>query len=556
MMARSAAAVAVAACCFACSRTEHAGSVEPTGGTVVIATTSDPVSLFPPFAFNLEARQATELLYEYLADVGTGMNTVSDTGFVKELASRWTWSSDSLRLAFALNPRARWQDGRRVTAHDVAFSFSVYTDTTVSSSTLSSLRDIDSVTATDSATATFWFKRKNPRLFYEAASQMLILPAHVLERVPRDSLKTFTASHAPVGSGRYELSVWNKGSSIELRAVPDHYRGRAGPERVIWSITPEYQAAVTSLLAGAADVFPNIRKESVVEVRRGGKFNLVSLAGMDYVFLEFNLRRTDGGAGDLFASRDVRRAVTMALDRDGMVKSLFDTLARVSLGPTVRAYPTTDTSLAELRYDTAAAGRILDSLGWKRNAATGMRSRNGRAFAFTLLVPVSSLSRVRMAVMIQEQLKNAGIDMKIEQMDYNAFSDQQAARTFDATLASWHLGSDPGSVVDTWTTLAARKDGLNYGGYSNKQFDALVDSALSVPDVSKSKAYFRRANQIVIDDAPAVWLYEPETVLAVASRIRTAPMRPSAWWLSIPEWRIPPAERIARDAAPASHYVR
>jgi peptide/nickel transport system substrate-binding protein len=530
----------------ACSGADHSGSVEEAGGTIVIATTSDPVSLFPPTAFNLEARQATELIYEYLADVGTGMNTVSDTGFVKEIATGWTWSRDSLTLAFTLNPQARWQDGKTVTAHDVAFSFSIYTDSTISSSTLSSLRDIDSVSVSDSATVKFWFKRRTPRQFYEAASQMLILPSHILESTPRDSLKLFTASHPPMGSGKYQLASWNKGSSFELRALASHYRGRAGPERVIWNITPQYQAAVTSLLAGAADVFPNMRKESITEVRNGGKFNLVSLPGMDYVFLEFNLR--SAGTAKMFSSRDVRRAITMALDRQAMVKSLFDTLAVVSMGPTVRAYPTTDTAVTQLPFDTLAAARILDSLGWKRNGVTGMRARNGRPFSFTLLVPVSSLSRVRIAVMIQDQLKKAGIDVRIEQMDYNAFGNRQAARTFDATLASWHLGSDPGSVVDTWTTAAGSKDGLNFGGYSNPQFDALVDSALGEPVVSRSREYFRRADQLIVDDAPAVWLYEPRTVIAVASRIRTAPMRPSAWWLSIPDWRIPPAERIKRDA--------
>ncbi|MGH9422219.1 MAG: ABC transporter substrate-binding protein, partial [Thermoanaerobaculia bacterium] len=241
VLTRAAAALILASIGAACSGADRPGSAEETGGTVVIATTSDPASLFPPTAINMESRQATELIYEYLADVGTGMNTVSDTGFVKEIASGWRWSEDSSALAFTLNPQARWHDGKPVTAHDVAFSFSIYTDTTISASTLSSLRDIDSVSVIDSSTAKFWFKRRNPRLFYEAASQMLILPSHILESVPRDSLKLFTASHPPIGSGKYQLASWNKGSSFELRALASHYRGRAGPERVIWNITPEYQ---------------------------------------------------------------------------------------------------------------------------------------------------------------------------------------------------------------------------------------------------------------------------------------------------------------------------
>jgi ABC-type dipeptide transport system, periplasmic component len=449
----------------------------------VIATTSDPNALFPAFYLNLEARQATDLIYEYLADVGPAMNTIGDGGFVKELAAGWKWSPDSSSIAFAINPRARWHDGARVTAHDVVFTFSIDTDSAISSENISSLADIDSVTGRDSATAVFWFNRRTPRQFYIAASQMLILPSHILESVPRDSLHAFTAAHDPVGSGRYRLGSWNKGSSIELRAVDNHYRGRAGPDRVIWSVTPEYQSAVASLLAGAADVFPNMRPESIAQIASGDAFNLISLAGMDYVFLEMNLKSESGSAPNpFFASRDVRRALTMALDRRAMVRNLFDTLANVSIGPTVRAYPTTDTAVVQIPYNPATAEHLLDSLGWRKSDASGIRKKDGRPFSFSMLVPVSSLSRMRIAVLIQEQLRRVGIDARIEQMDFNAFGDRQSSRKFDAALASWHLMSDPTSLRDTWTSKAAEKGGLNYGSYTNPIFDAEVDSALSADE--------------------------------------------------------------------------
>ena len=63
---------------------------------LVIATTADPDALFPPVALNSQSSQITELIYEYLADVGPSMNTIGDAGFTKELATGWTWSSDSL----------------------------------------------------------------------------------------------------------------------------------------------------------------------------------------------------------------------------------------------------------------------------------------------------------------------------------------------------------------------------------------------------------------------------------------------------------------------------
>jgi peptide/nickel transport system substrate-binding protein len=511
------------------------------GGTIVIAATSDPNTLFPPAPSNLDAHQVQELIFEYLADVGPGLNTIGDSAFVKELASGWTWSVDSTSIAFHINPRAVWQDGPRVTSNDVAFSFSLYRDEKVSPTTTSSLTNIDSVSTPNDSTAVFWFNHRTPHQFYEAAAQMLIIPEHVFASVARDSLEEFAADRQPVGSGKFRLVKWDPASRLELGAVEGHYRGRANADRIIRTITPEYQSAVTQLLAGVADVFPNIRRESVGPLTSGGKFNIVSLPGMDYVFLQLNLRNR------LFASRDLRRALTMALDRHAMVTNLFDTLAAVAIGPTVRAYPTTDTALAQIPYDTAGAARILDSLGWKRPAPNKTRERNGVPLRFTTLVPSSSPSRVRIASLIQEQLRQAGIEMRTEQMDFQAFQQRQLRRDFDVSVGGWHMNSAPGMIRDTWTTRAGGKDGSNYGGYSNPVFDAYVDSALSASTIPASRAWFKRAHQIIIDDAPGVWLYEPRTEVAVQNRIETTPMRPNSWWLDVANWTITPSKRIDRD---------
>lgn len=522
------------------------------GGTIVIATSSDPDALFPPAALNVEARQATELIYEYLADVGPAMNTVGDSGFVKELASSWTWSVDSSQISFQINPEAKWQDGQRVTSRDVAFSYSVYKDSVVGSGLESDLIDIDSLSTPDSETVVFSFKRRTPHQFFDAAALMLILPEHVFGKIDRAAMREVAARTDPIGSGRFRLGKWVKGSYFELDAVKQHYRGRANPDRLIWTVTPEYQSAVTRLLGGDADVFANIRQETIPELAKKN-FNAVSLPGMDYVFMQLNLRDPSGrGPHRIFQSRDLRRALTMALDRKAMVKNLFDTLASVSIGPTVRAYPSTDTAIAQIGFDRPGAERILDSLGWKRLAPGRTRTHDGVPLRFRLLVPVSSMSRMRMAVLIQEQMKKIGVDVRVEQMDYSAFTTRQAARTFDAALASWHLGSSPGGVKETWTTAASKKGGLNYGSYSNPAFDRLVENALAARTLEAERNYFRDAYQTIVDDAPAIWLYEPRSVIAIHKRIHTTPMRPNAWWLDIGSWRIPSSEQITRDKSQIS----
>jgi peptide/nickel transport system substrate-binding protein len=501
-------------------------------GTIVIGASADPNSLFPPLALNVEARQATELMYEYLADVGVGMNTVGDAGFVRQIASGWTWTTDSMSITFQIDPRARWHDGAPVTAADVAFSFMLYSDPEIGSTLTTPLAMVDSVSAPDARTAVFWFGRRGPRQFYTAAAMMLILPRHLLGQLSADSLREGAASRDPVGSGPYRYSSWEKGSQFEITAVEDHYRAPPLNDRIVWSIAPDYKTGVLRLLAGEVDVFANVRQESLEELSESDKFRTVMLPGMDYVFMQLN------HANPILASREMRRALTMALDRRAMVQSLLGPLGAVSLGPAVRAFPTTDTALAQIPFDRPRAESILDSMGWRRAGADAIRSRDGNPLRIEILVPVSSQSRMRIAVLIQEQLRAAGVDAVIEQMDFAAFSARQAARDFDAALASWTLGSSPEAVRATWTSKAAEEGGLNYGGYRNPSFDRLVDSALAAENLADSRRLFRRANQIIIDDAAAVWLYEPRSVLAIHTRLSTAPMRPNAWWLGLPAWKV------------------
>jgi len=153
------------------------------GGTIVIVSIQDPGVLFPPHMLSITARQISEQIYDYLADVGPDLNTLNDRGFRPQLASNWSWSADSMQIAFAINPRARWHDGERVTGRDVAFTFALNKNPELASRYESSLGNIDSVTAPDSLTAKFWFHRRLPTQFLDAAAQMLILPAHQLEHI-------------------------------------------------------------------------------------------------------------------------------------------------------------------------------------------------------------------------------------------------------------------------------------------------------------------------------------------------------------------------------------
>ncbi len=524
-----------------------------TGGTIVVATTAEPDAIFPPITATLQGRQVTELLFDPLAQVGTAMNSLGDQGFQPRLAQSWAWAKDSLSIAFSLNPKAKWHDGKAVRASDVVFSFRIYTDSIIGSTVAAQLAQIDSISARDSVTAVVWFKRKYPRQFFDAASQMLILPEHVYS-APRDSVVRKASERGAVGSGRFRLGNWKRSESITLLADTANYRGRPGVDRVQFVIAPEFTTALTKFLTGEADVFEALRPENLADLKKNPALKAVRLPGMAYVFMQFNLRnpKHPSQGHEIFANKALRKALSMAVNRDAMVQNVFDSLATVAVGPTVRSYPTTPKTLPRIGFDSVNSRRMLDSLGWRDTNGDGIRERNGRELSFSMLVPSSSRSRERMAVLIQEQLRQVGVKATIESLDFPALMQRQADRDFDTMLWAWQLTPSPSGLRQTWAGASARtKSGSNFGSYENPVFDALVDSALAETNADRSRQLFDRAYRVIIEDAPAIWLYEPETVLGVQGRIRTTPMRPDAWWLSIADWTIPSGERIPRDLVPA-----
>jgi peptide/nickel transport system substrate-binding protein len=293
----------------------------------------------------------------------------------------------------------------------------------------------------------------------------------------------------------------------------------------------------------------------VAEVAKNPNLRTKQNRTLQYSFTQFNLRDPVNHARPhaIFGNRQLRRALTLATDRAALVRSVYDSLALPALGPTVRAYATTDPNLPQIPFDLPRARQILDSLGWRITTSDSMRSRNGRPLQFTLSVPNSSKARVQLAVLLQEQLRQAGVKVDVEQIDYPVWLEKERKRAFDAVIGQWNTQPSPGAVRGSWGTAGSRAaSGNNYGSYENPVFDATVDSAVASFDPATRKALLTKAYETIIQDAPAIWLAEPIQTVGYHSRIQLTTMRADAWWAHIPEWSIPADKRIPRDNAPPS----
>lgn len=525
-----------------------------TGGTVVIGVPADADALLMPLVNGVQGRIVSELLFDRLAEMGPGLNTVGDAGFEPRLARSWRWSADSLAIVFALDPAARWHDGRPVRAADVVLGFAAIRDSANVSPLVAEIAGVAAVTALDSLSAEVRFSRRSPEQFH-TATLIVPLPAHVYGAIPGGALRTSAEALAPVGSGRFRFVRWEKGVRLELAAVPDHHRGRALLDRVLFSVAPEPATGIARLKAGETDVWDPLPPPEVAGVAAEPHLRLISAPSFDHGFLAFNFRAPGDPSRPhpLFADLGVRRAITLAIDRATIVKAVFDTLALPGLGPFVRAQATADTTIRQIPFDRAAADALLDSLGWTARGPDGVRRRAGRPLAFAVILPSTSRVRERTAVLIQEQLRAVGVAMSIEKMDFPVFLDAQTKGRFDAVLGGTRTTPSPSGVRGSWASPAIPGGGTqNAWHYQSAAFDAAVEAGLAAMDPAESKAQLRRAYQQIVDDAAAVWLYELRSVGAVHRRLVVPAWRPDAWWLTLGEWSVDPAQRLPRDAAPAT----
>jgi peptide/nickel transport system substrate-binding protein len=540
--------VAMLAATVACS-SESGTAGRDVGGTLLIALPAEPGTILPPFLGGLHEKEISEQIFDVLADIAPDLNTIGDAGWTPRLAESWQWSADSLSIAFKLHPQAHWHDGRSVTSSDVQFSVALNKDPAVQSRWGRVLADVDSVSTPDSLTAVVWYAKRSPEQFYNVAYTIAVLPAHLLRDSDLSRLAEHPFARNPVGSGPFRFSRWEARSLIEVIADTAYHLGRPRLDRVIWMLHPDPNSAMENVLAGSSDVFENLTTDGLTRLARDSAVKARPYTNLNYGYLGFNLRdpKNPNRPHALLAEAGLRRAIAMALNRSLLVANVYDSTAIVGAGPFSRMYPTADTTISGVAFDSAGADRLLDSLGWKDGNGDGVREKGGRPLRFGVFFPTSSTPRRRFAELIQAQLKSHGIQVDVDAAEISVFQPRLFAGQFDAILNNWGLDPSPSGVRDQWGTAPVKNRGRNLQLYSNRAVDAALDSAATEWDLARSRALYRRAYQLITDDVAAIWLYENRPYMAIHGRVQPDLSAPEAWWRNLRRWSIPASKRLPRD---------
>ncbi len=539
------AGILAAALAIACSGSDSSGT-GAVGGTLIIATGQEPDALLPPLIETTSGKQAVDMLFMPIATLGDDMGILGDEGFSPALAQSWEWSDDSLSIAFRIDPKARWSDGRPVRAADVRYTLAAFRAPGVASDAVTKLRNIDSITVRDSTTFVAWYKLRAATQFFDLVYNLIPIPEHVYGSIPFDSLRTAPAAQNPVGSGKFRLVRWDPAVSVEVVADTAHWAGRPLLDRIVWLPVSDPVAQTAKLVTGEADMVEILRGAALETAVKDSALSFIRRPSFDFAMAIFNLRDPAdlSKPHPIFSNRAVRLALNLSLDRTALVRNVLDTLGLAMKSPFLSAYgiPGGEFPTANV----AEAIRILEEAGWRDTNSDGVRERDGRELAFSMIVPTTSAPRIRASVIMQEAFRRVGARVTLEHTESAVHGANTAAGRFDISIMGYSSSPSPTSIRQYWGTQSPGA-GSNYGGYSNKAFDDLVDRAITSTDGAHARALLSSAAQVLAEDAPAIWLYEAQTVSGIHERFRTVGMRPDAWWAGLDKWSVVPGMAIDRD---------
>lgn len=499
---------------MACSRNEQgaagaAASVPENGDRVVLAMPLEPATLLAPFAYNDSEVNISALLFPWL----TSLEFRGGLVHTPSLAQRYERSADGRSITYYLKP-AKWSDGAPVRASDAVFTWKLVANVEFGSPKLEYTKRIEAMEAVSDHVLRVTFKNAYWMDNQLSDANLGVIPEHVYKNLEPRDVRGNDRVLVPVGHGPFrvvrregvKMFVLERNPECVISPVP-HLK------QLIFTFVGTPEAQRNALMTGAVDAIDTSRMEDVEEILKKGGFEAAPRGTRAIEFITWN------NTHPLFKDTKVRRALTASLDIDGMNASVFRVKKAGVYSKSCGTVPPVlmKATLGEpgwIPFDRAGAGAALDDLGWKRGA-TGVREREGKKFEFTLLVNVETPRRVQYARMIQQDLREAGIGVSIEELSFDALSARINERKFEAAIFGYtaSLQLKQGEV---WGT----GQNFNFANYSNPAVDALNAGMRDEEDEGRLCAALRQMQQIVYDDQPVTFLAWYSRIAVHHNRIR------------------------------------
>jgi peptide/nickel transport system substrate-binding protein len=444
------------------------------------------------------------------------------------LGTQWQSSKDGKEWTFTVRPGVRFQDGTPCRAQDIQWTYDRWMDPK------NPFHDppygllqyflgaLDKVQAVDDTTVKFYLKH------LDAAFDSNMLWPHT-SAVSSTALKKLGKQKfalKPVCTGPWQVVDWTKGTRLILERNSTYWGAQPILRRMIIKPIPEDAVRLEQLKSGEVDVIVALPPQFIPEVLGDPNLKLLRRVGNHIWWIALNVREKP------LADKRIRQALNYATDKEAIVRNLLKGGGKVAAGPMMVGSWSEDHTLQPYPYDPKKAKQLLEAGGY------------GSGFHTRFWVPESGSGMIApkdIATLVQAQLKEVGVTVEIVTQEWTSYVADYGSVGFAPSgkpgygmgEMSWNTPlPDPVHYVDVnLKTDAQPPKGFNAGFYSNPDVDRLLTQAASTLDREQRKTLYAQAQKIVHDEAPWIFTFSVENLVATRKNIQGLEVNACPWWL-------------------------
>lgn len=493
--------VTVLAACGSSGNTPTTSSSSKYGGNIKVGLDADVTTLDPLQSTSLYDRQVMMNIYDTLVRLDAN-NTI-----VPDLATSWSYTSPT-QLEFTLRTDVKFQDGTPFNADAVVFNINRILNTPTAPR-YSEVSNVQSVTAIDSSHVQFTLKKPFSPLLAALTDRagMMLSPTAV------QKLGSGLAN-GPVnaGSGPFIFKEWVKGDHLTVVKNPHYWmkdaQGNVLPYLQSIRYLPITNESVmySNLETGAINVADDLGPTEVLSAKSNSSLVYKQAPGLSFFGFMLNTKVAP------LNNVHVRQAIEWGVNRQEIVTTVLKNIGVVAQGPLSPASWAYSSSFAPYSYNVSNAKAQLAQAG----KASGV--------SFTLLITSGSPLNAQEAQFIQSELQPAGITVNIKQETFTALLNDTSAFNFQAALIGWSGRPDPDGNMYSWFHTGG---GFNDMQYSNPKVDSLLEAARVSSDQATRTTDYQQAEQLIMQDAPYVFINYGVNEQATATNIKNFTLLPT-----------------------------
>lgn len=484
------------------------------GGTLVFGRGSDAVRLDPADVTDGESVKVITNVFEGLVKYKEGSTEVKPA-----LAKQWRVSDDGKVWEFKLREGVKFHDGSEFTADDVVFTFrrQMNEDHPYHKGDFAYWGYMYSMVKSVEKVNEYQVKITLSKPYAPFIYNLATFPSYIVseEAMKEKGVEGFRTD--PVGTGPFEFTNWEHGSTITLERFENYWGDNAYLDQVVFSVVPENTTRVMGLKGDDLDLIDGLGPQNVESVRSDDNLKLLTQPGMNVGYLAMNNLK------EPFDNKLVRQAVNLAVDKEAIIEGAYKGTAEPAknpLPPTLWGY---NDEVEDYGYDPEKAKELLEEAGYPDGFSAELwYMSNPRPY-----MPNGK----KVAQAVQSNLADIGVDIELVTYDWGTYLEKTENAEHDMALLGW-IGDngDP----DNFIYVLLDKDNTKKGSAGNVAFyrndelhNILVQAQQTMGNRDQRAGMYKAAQHVIHEDAPWVPLSHVTKAMGAAQDVNGFVIHPT-----------------------------